>query len=91
MQAGQRIFADATINQLTNTPLAAPDNHFATTSGALMFAEVFASQQDFLNNAAPIQTISYDTSGTHPMHMNDVIGSLTLVGYVGNSGGHLVS
>ena len=35
--------------------------------------------------------MSYNTSGSQQMHLGDVIGSLTVVGYVGSSGGHLVT
>ena len=88
---GEKIFADATLNQLTNTPIAAPNNHFSTTAGSDIFAYVFNSQSDFLNHASPIQTLAYNTSGSQAMHFGDQIGSLTVVGYVGATGGHLVS
>ena len=88
---GEKIFADATLNQLTNTPIAAPNNHFSTTAGSDIFAYVFNSQSDFLAHAAPMQTLAYNTSGSQAMHFGDQIGSLTVVGYVGTTGGHLVS
>jgi hypothetical protein len=91
VQTGEDIFADATINQLTNTPIAAPNNHFSTAAGADIYAYVFTSQAAFQANAAPIQTMTYNTSGSQAMHIGDQIASLTVVGYVGTNGGHLVS
>jgi uncharacterized repeat protein (TIGR01451 family) len=91
VQSGEKIFADATINQLTNTTVAAPNNHFSTVAGADIFAYVFTSQAAFKANAAPIQTMTYNTSGSQAMHLGDQIGSLTVVGYVGANGGHLIS
>jgi uncharacterized repeat protein (TIGR01451 family) len=88
---GEKIYADATINQLTNTPVPAPNNHFSTTAGADTYAFVFNSQSDFQNHVAPIQTIAYNTSGSQAMHLGDQIASLTVIGYVGTTGGHLVS
>ena len=88
---GEKIFADSTTNPLTNTAVAAPNNHFDTTAGADIFAYVFASQQAFAGGAAPIQTMAYNTSGSKAMHFGDVIGSLKVVGYVGSNGGHLAS
>ena len=91
VQSGEKIYADATLNQLTNTPVLAPNNHFSTVSGADIYAYVFASQAAFRSDAAPIQTMAYNTSGSQAMHLGDQIGSLTVVGYVGAAGGHLVS
>jgi choice-of-anchor A domain-containing protein len=91
VQAGEKIFADATLNQLTNTVVAAPNNHFSTLAGADIYAYVFASQAAFQSGAAPVQTMAYNTSGSQAMHLGDQIGSLTVVGYVGTNGGHLVS
>ena len=91
VQTGEKIFADATINQLTNTLVAAPNNHFSTLAGADIYAYVFASQAAFESGAAPVQTMTYNTSGSQAMHPGDQIGSLTVVGYVGANGGHLVS
>jgi choice-of-anchor A domain-containing protein/uncharacterized repeat protein (TIGR01451 family) len=87
--SGEDIYADATTNVLTNTAI--PGGHFSTTAGADIFAYVFASQAAFEAGATPIQTMSYNTSGSQQMHLGDVIGSLTVVGYVGSSGGHLVT
>ena len=91
MQTGETIFADATINQLTSTPVAAPNNEFSTTTGADIYMYVFSSQEAFQASAAPIQEMSYNTSGSQAMHFGDQIASLKVVGYVGTSGGHLVS
>jgi hypothetical protein len=89
--SGEKIFADATLNQLTNTLVAAPNNHFSTVAGADICAYVFNSQSDFLAHASPLQTMVYNTSGSQAMHLGDQIGSLSLIGYVGTTGGHLVS
>jgi hypothetical protein len=91
VQTAEHIFADATINQLTNTPIAAPNNHFSTTPGADIFAYVFTSQAAFQGETAPVQTMTYNTSGSQAMHFGDQIGSVKVIGYVGTNGGHLVS
>ena len=88
---GEKIFADATLNQLTNTPVPAPNNVFSTAAGADIYIDIFASQAAFQSNATPTQTMAYSTSSSNQMHLGDDIGSLTLVGYVGANGGHLVS
>ncbi len=85
--SGEKIFADATTNVLTNTPIAG--GHFSTTAGAGIYATVFSSQQAFLQGAAPMQTMAYNTSGSQAMHVGDTIGSLSVIGYVGATGGHL--
>ena len=87
--SGEKIYADATTNVLTNTAISG--GHFSTTAGADMFAYVFTSQAAFQSGAAPVQTMAYNTSGSQAMHLGDTIGSLSLVGFVGASGGHLVS
>jgi hypothetical protein len=87
----EKIFADATLNQLTNTPVAAPNNVFSTTPGADIYMYVFHSQSDFQNHVAPIQSELYNTSGSQAMHFNDQIGSPKVIGYIGATGGHLVS
>ena len=89
--SGEKIYADATTNVLTNTAIAAPNNHFDTTAGADIYAYVFNSQADFLAHTAPVQTMAYNTSGSQAMHFGDQIGSLSVIGYVGNTGGHLAS
>ncbi|MDR3538246.1 MAG: SdrD B-like domain-containing protein [Acetobacteraceae bacterium] len=89
--AGQEIYADSTINPLTNIANASSTNHFDTTAGSKIFAFVFASAADFAAGATPVQTIAYNTSGSQAMHFGDQIGSLSVVGYVGTTGGHLVS
>ncbi|HUB49295.1 MAG TPA: choice-of-anchor A family protein [Acetobacteraceae bacterium] len=88
VQTGEQIFADATINQLTNT--ANSTTTFSTTAGTDTYAYVFASQAAFESGAAPIQTMAYNTSGSQAMHVGDEIGSLTLAGFVGTKGGYLV-
>ncbi|HEX3990432.1 MAG TPA: hypothetical protein VHX39_04585, partial [Acetobacteraceae bacterium] len=87
--SGEKIYADATTNELTNTAITG--GHFSTTAGADMFAYVFTSQAAFQSGAAPVQMMAYNTSGSQAMHLGDTIGSLSLVGFVGSSGGHLVS
>jgi hypothetical protein len=51
-----------------------------TTAGADIYPGVFASQQAFQSGAAALQTMAYNT-----------IGSLSVIGYVGSTGGLLVS
>ena len=91
VQTGEKIYADATLNQLTNTPIAAPNNHFSNVAGSDIYAYVFTSQAAFQSDVAPVQTIAYNTSGSQAMHLGDQIGSLAVVGYIGANGGHLVS
>jgi hypothetical protein len=86
---GEKIFADATTNVLTNTAIAG--GHFSTAGGSDLYAFVFSSQQAFLAGAAPKQTMAYNTSGSQTMHFGDTVGSLSVIGYVGATGGHLVS
>ena len=86
---GEKIFADATTNVLTNSAITG--GHFSTTAGADIYAYVFSSQQAFQGGAAPVQTMAYNTSGSQAMHFGDVVGSLSLVGYVGATGGHLTN
>ncbi len=88
---GESIYADSTLNSLTNTPVAAANAHFDTTAGASVYAYVFASQAAYLAGQAPLQSLSYNTSGNQAMHLGDQVGSLTLTGYVGTNGGHLNS
>jgi hypothetical protein len=88
---GQELYADASINPLTNTPNTGSAAFMSTTAGADIFADIYASQAAFLAGAAPLQVDTYNTSGSQAMHMNDQIGSLKLVGYVGSTGGHLTT
>jgi hypothetical protein len=88
VQSGEKIYADATTNVLTNTPIAG--GAFSTTAGANIYAYVFANETDFLAGKAPVQTMSYNTSGSQAMHFGDTVGSLQLIGYVGTTGGRLV-
>jgi hypothetical protein len=88
---GEKIFADATLDVLTNTQVAAPNNVFDTTAGAKIYAFVFKTAADFASHTAPVQTIAYNTSGSQVMHAGDQIGSLTVAGYVGAKGGYLAS
>ncbi len=74
---------------MTGAAITGAGSHFATAAGSQLYAEVFTSQQAFLANAAPVQTLAYGTAGQ--MHLGDAVGSLKLVGYVGTTGGHLVS
>ena len=91
VKTGEKVFADATLNSLTNTPVAAANAHFDTTAGADVYAYVFASQAAFLAGQAPLQGIAYNASGSQAMHIGDQIGSLTLSGYVGTNGGYLTN
>jgi hypothetical protein len=87
--SGEKIFADATTNIFSNTAIAG--GHFSTTAGADLYAFVFTSQAAFQAGSAPVQTMAYNTSGSQAMHINDTIGSLSVIGYVGSNGGHLAS
>ena len=63
----------------------------STVAGQGIFADIYSSQAAFLSGAAPTQVDTYNTSGSQAMHIGDQIGSLKVVGYVGSTGGHLVS
>jgi hypothetical protein len=89
VQAGENIFADATVNPLTGALTSGAASHFATAAGSDLYGFVFTSQQAFESGAAPVQTLAYGTAGQ--MHLGDTVGSLQLSGYVGASGGHLVA
>jgi len=91
VKSGENIFADATINPLTNTANGAGSDQFSTALRAALFGFVFTSQAAFLAGSAPIETINYATDASHGMSLGDTIGSIKLVGYVGNTGGHLIS
>ncbi len=88
VQSGEKIYADATTNVLTNTAITG--GAFSTAAGADIYAYVFNSQAAFLAGAAPVQTMAYNASGSQVMHIGDTIGSLQLAGYVGTTGGHVV-
>jgi uncharacterized repeat protein (TIGR01451 family) len=84
---GEKIFADATMNPLTNTPITGAD--FANTDGGQsILALVYTSQAAFQGGSAAVQTDS-DSGVTGTMHLGDTIGSIQLTGYVGSTGGHL--
>ena len=88
---GQKLYADASINSLTNTPNSGAAAFMSTTAGAGIFADIYSSQAAFLAGAAPVQVDTYNTSGSQAMYLNDQVGSLKLVGYVGSTGGHLTT
>ena len=89
--SGQMLYADASINSLTNTPNTGAAAYMSTVAGHGIVADVYTSQAAFLAGAAAVQVDTYNTSGSQAMHLNDQVGSLTLVGYVGATGGHLTS
>ena len=91
VSSGQKLFADAAINSLTNTENTGVAAFMSTSAGQGICAFIFNSRADFLAGAAPIQTDYYNTSGNLAMGLNDQIGSLKLVGYIGSTGGHLMS
>ena len=91
VSSGQKFYADAGINSLTNTANSGTAAFMSQVAGAKIFAFIFDSQEAFKAGAAPIQTDTYNTSGSQAMYLNDQIASLKLVGYVGSTGGHLVS
>jgi hypothetical protein len=88
---GQELYADASINSLTNTPNTGTAAFMSTVSGQGIFADIYASQAAFLAGAAPVQVDTYNTSGSKAMFAGDQIGSLKVVGYVGSTGGHLTT
>ena len=89
--SGQKLYADASINSLTNTANTGAAAYMSTVADHGIFADIYTSQAAFLAGAAPVQVDTYNTSGSQTMHLNDQIGSLTLVGYVGSTGGHLAT
>lgn len=91
VQSGEKIFANAMINPLTNTATASGSDLFSTASGSKLFGFVFSSQAAFDAHSAPVQTMTYGTSSNSAMHIGDTVGSLKLAGYVGSTGGYLVS
>ncbi len=88
---GQKLYADASINSLTNTANTGAAAFMSTVAGHGIVADVYTSQAAFLAGTAAVQVDTYNTSGSQAMHLTDQIGSLTLVGYVGSSGGHLAT
>jgi choice-of-anchor A domain-containing protein len=89
--SGQELYADAAINALTNTANSGAAAFMSTTAGANIYADIYTSQAAFLSGAAPVQVDTYNASGSQAMYLNDQIGSLKLVGYVGTTGGHLAT
>ena len=88
---GENIYADAALNPLTNTANPAGSDHFSTAAGSNLYAFVFGSQADFQAGQAPSETMTYSTASSHGMYLGDTVGSLKLVGYIGDQGGHLVA
>ena len=88
---GQKLYADASINQLTNLENTGTAAFMSQVAGQGIYAFIFNSQADFLAGAAPVQTDTYNTSGSQAMYANDQIGSLKVIGYVGSTGGYLAS
>ena len=88
---GENIYADAALNPLTNTANPAGSDHFSTAAGSNLYAFVFGSQADFQAGQAPSETMTYSTASGHGMYLGDTVGSLKLVGYIGDQGGHLVA
>ncbi len=81
---GAKFIADATTDINNNL---IPGGAFSTIAGQNLYAFVFADQATFRAGAAATQTIIYDTTGGNGgMNINDQIGSIKLVGYVGTSG-----
>ena len=89
--SGQKLFADAAINSLTNTANSGSAADMSTVAGHGIVADIYTSQAAFLSEGTPVQVDTYNTSGSQTMHLNDKIGSLTLVGYIGSAGGHVTS
>ena len=91
VSSGQKLYADASIDPLTNLANTGVSAFMSTTAGQGLFAFVFNSPADFLAGVAPVQTNTYNTSGSQAMALNDQIGSLKTIGYIGSTGGHLTS
>ena len=89
--AGQEIFADATMNLLTQEALSGTGNKFSQVAGDDIYAFIFDKKADYIEGTGPLQTIAYNASGSQAMRLGDTIGSLKLVGYVGTTDGYLVS
>ena len=87
---GAKLIADATTS-IGN--VAIPGGQFSTAAGQDLYVYVFADQNSYNAHAAAQQTIVYDTTGANGgMHINDQIGSVKLIGYVGTTGqGYLVA
>jgi len=88
--SGQKLYADASINSLTNTANTGAAAFMSTVAGQGIYADIYASQAAFLAGSAPVQVDTYNTSGSQAMYCNDQVGSLTVAGYVGSTGGHLI-
>ena len=91
VMAGQEVYADATVDLTTHIANAAGNDRFSTVPGADMFAFIFRNEDDFRAGVGPLQTIEYNTSGSQAMHIGDQLGSLKVIGYVGTTGGFLMS
>jgi hypothetical protein len=89
--SGQKLYADASINLQTNTANTGAAAFMSTVAGHGIVVDIYTSQAAFLAGAAPVQVDTYNTSGSQTMQLNDKIGSVTLVGYVGATGGHLTT
>lgn len=64
----------------------ATDGH-GKASASNLFVLVYDDEAAFRGGDDPLQTMKYDVSGWQPMELGDEIGSVTLVGYVGDDGG----
>jgi hypothetical protein len=89
--SGQKLYADAAINSLTNAANSGSAAYMSTVAGHGIVADIYTSRAAFLAGAAPVQVDTYNSSGSQTMQLNDKIGGLTLVGYVGATGGHVTS
>ena len=80
--AGSKFYADATatLDGVLN------GGAFSTVANDHIYAHIFANQAAFLAGSVAVQELSYDVSGAHGMSLNDQIGSIKLVGYVGTNG-----
>ncbi|MGF1496899.1 MAG: 5'-nucleotidase C-terminal domain-containing protein [Elainellaceae cyanobacterium] len=54
--------------------------------GSRTFIHLFEDEDAFLDGDAPLQTMQYHTSCSEPMQLGDIIGSVQLTAYVGESG-----
>jgi hypothetical protein len=58
------------------------DNKFGSQTNFFIFDD----QAAFNSGSQPLQTLSYHTSCSQPIQLGDIIGSVELVGYVGEDG-----
>jgi hypothetical protein len=84
LKAGHIYFNGVVTSGNSFTALASNANKSTFSSSTWAF--VYESQAAFESGAAPLQTIAYHTSCSQPIYLSDLIGSVELIGYVGETG-----